>query len=136
MAEIVQASGLRARSPSHCSNNNMLCIARKTSVPALFKINFKALQAAHLQHTTVIEQHHGSAISVSLNWTLTVCNLELCWLCFKVAFDRVMPGGVTRTVLCCQASHCRQLGYVARHHTTANLATSPGITRSNTALKH
>ena len=95
--------------------------ARNPPAPALFKININSLQAAHVQHTTLIEQHHGSAISVSLNWTLAVSNLELCWLCcVKVALDRAMPGGVTRTVLCCQVSHCRRHGYVTKHHTTAN----------------
>lgn len=40
-------------------------------------------------HTILIEQHHGDAVVVPIGWIHCVTNVQLC---FKIAFDRVMPG--------------------------------------------
>ena len=48
-----------------------------------------AMSVVACVHTILIEQHHGDAVVVPIGWIHCVTNVQLC---FKIAFDRVMPG--------------------------------------------
>ncbi len=88
----------------------------QSPAPALSVKHIQALHDAYPEHTMLIEQHHGDVVVVPIGWIHCVTNLQLC---FKIAFDRVMPGDCAKVALCQQLiiskvfGPCQGTDYVA-----------------------